>query len=60
MYSFLYEMHVYVNVYSLQYSGDQDDKQWLFDNHHMPAIGGKAYILLYNDIENLANTDEYR
>ncbi|XP_052827854.1 uncharacterized protein LOC106868443 isoform X3 [Octopus bimaculoides] len=43
-----------------KYSGDQDDKQWLFDNHHMPAIGGKAYILLYNDIENLANTDEYR
>lgn len=44
----------------LQYSGDQDDKQWLFDHHHMPAIGGKAYILLYNDIQSLANTEEYR
>ncbi|GAB1597785.1 uncharacterized protein LOC115209131 isoform X1 [Argonauta hians] len=43
-----------------KYSGDQDDKQWLFDNHHMPAIGGKAYVLLYNDIESLTNTDEYR
>ncbi|CAE1324637.1 DNTTIP1 [Acanthosepion pharaonis] len=43
-----------------KYSGDQDDKQWLFDHHHMPAIGGKAYILLYNDIQSLANTEEYR
>lgn len=43
-----------------KYSGDQDDKQWLFDHHHMPAIGGKAYILLYNDIQGLANTEEYR
>ncbi|XP_064613149.1 deoxynucleotidyltransferase terminal-interacting protein 1-like [Liolophura sinensis] len=43
-----------------KYSGDQDDKQWLFDNHHMPATGGKAYMLMVEDIQELAKSDEYR
>ena len=34
-----------------QYSGDQDDKTWLYENHHMPATGGKAYMLLLEDIQ---------
>ncbi|OWF35610.1 uncharacterized protein LOC110442746 isoform X2 [Mizuhopecten yessoensis] len=43
-----------------KFSGDQDDKQWLYENHHMPATGGKAYMLLLEDVKELAKDDEYR
>ncbi|UYV82219.1 DNTTIP1 [Cordylochernes scorpioides] len=43
-----------------KYSGDQDDKQWLCDHKLMPPIKGKAYMLLIEDIEELAASDEYR
>eukprot|EP00057_Strongylocentrotus_purpuratus_P032920 XP_789382.1 PREDICTED: deoxynucleotidyltransferase terminal-interacting protein 1 [Strongylocentrotus purpuratus] len=43
-----------------KYAGDQDDKQWLYDNHLMPATGGKAYILLLEDVLDLAETEEYK
>lgn len=43
-----------------KYSGDADDKQWLYEHHLMPATGGKAYMLLLEDIIQLADTDEYR
>ena len=47
-------------VYFLQYGGDQDDKAWLHERHHMPATGGKAYMLLVDDILDLAKTEEYK
>nr|XP_054749053.1 deoxynucleotidyltransferase terminal-interacting protein 1-like [Lytechinus pictus] len=43
-----------------KYAGDQDDKTWLYDNHLMPATGGKAYILLLDDVLHLAETEEYK
>ncbi|XP_074641287.1 uncharacterized protein LOC141899034 [Tubulanus polymorphus] len=43
-----------------KYSGDQDDKQWLYEHGHMPAVGGKAYMLLTEDIKDLAETAEYK
>lgn len=43
-----------------KYSGDQEDKQWLYEHNLMPATGGKAYMLLVDDIRELADTDEYR
>lgn len=43
-----------------KYSGDQEDKQWLYEHSQMPATGGKAYMLLVEDIRELAETDEYR
>lgn len=43
-----------------KYSGDQEDKQWLYDHNLMPATGGKAYMLLVDDIKELAESDEYR
>ena len=43
-----------------QYCGDQDDKSWLYESHHMPATGGKAYLLLVDDINELANSAEYK
>ncbi|XP_033101499.1 deoxynucleotidyltransferase terminal-interacting protein 1-like, partial [Anneissia japonica] len=43
-----------------KYSGDQDDKQWLYDNRLMPATGGKAYLLIKEDILELSETSDYR
>ncbi|XP_064485018.1 deoxynucleotidyltransferase terminal-interacting protein 1-like [Ornithodoros turicata] len=43
-----------------KYSGDQEDKQWLYEHNLMPATGGKAYMLLVEDIRELADTEEYR
>jgi deoxynucleotidyltransferase terminal-interacting protein 1 len=43
-----------------KYSGDQDDKQWLHERHLMPATGGRTYLLIEEDIKDLARTDEYR
>ena len=43
-----------------QYSGDSEDKQWLYEHQLMPATGGKAYMLLLEDIKDLAQSDEYR
>jgi len=44
----------------LQYGGDQEDKQWLHEKQHMPATGGRTYLLTADDIRDLADTDEYR
>lgn len=43
-----------------QYSGDQDDKVWLYENQHMPATGGKTYMLILEDIKDLGKEDDYR
>ena len=39
-----------------KYLGDQDDKMWLFDNGHMPLTGGKAFLMLADDIRLLATS----
>ncbi|OXB79302.1 UNVERIFIED_CONTAM: hypothetical protein H355_013223 [Colinus virginianus] len=45
----------------LQYAADPQDKQWLAEQQHMRATGGKmAYLLLEEDIRDLAATDDYR
>lgn len=44
----------------LQYCGDAEDKQWLYDNNMMPATGGKAYMLILEDIKELIESEEYR
>ena len=43
-----------------KYNGDQDDKVWLYENHHMPATGGKSYLVVLEDIKELAQTEEYQ
>lgn len=48
------------NIFILQYAGDQDDKQWLYEKMHMPATGGRTYLLMVEDILYLSRTDEYR
>ena len=42
-----------------KYSGDQDDKEWLTKNQIMSTTGGKAYLMVLQDIVNLSLTDEY-
>eukprot|EP00794_Sanderia_malayensis_P011883 gene11883-13116_t len=41
-----------------KYTADQDDKQWLFENGHMPITGGKAFLMIADDIRNLATTHQ--
>ncbi|XP_076434565.1 uncharacterized protein LOC143274591 isoform X2 [Babylonia areolata] len=43
-----------------KYSGDQEDKVWLHEQKLLPATGGKAYLLIVEDIVDLSKTEEYR
>ncbi|KAJ0039361.1 hypothetical protein NL108_016893 [Boleophthalmus pectinirostris] len=44
-----------------KYAADAKDKQWLAERHHMRATGGKmAYLLIEEDIQDLAQSDEYK
>lgn len=43
-----------------KYGGDQDDKTWLYEHQHMPATGGKSYLVILDDVRELALNDEYR
>lgn len=42
-----------------RYIGDFDDRQWLSERNLMPPAGGKAYLLVKQDIEDLLNSEEY-
>lgn len=42
-----------------KYSGDSEDKEWLTKNHVMSTTGGKAYLMVLQDIVALSGTDEY-
>ncbi|CAH0556168.1 unnamed protein product [Brassicogethes aeneus] len=44
----------------VRYSGDQEDKEWLASKNLMPPSGGKAYLMLLEDIEELTRSDEYK
>uniref|UniRef100_A0A6I8QBW9 Deoxynucleotidyltransferase terminal-interacting protein 1 n=1 Tax=Xenopus tropicalis TaxID=8364 RepID=A0A6I8QBW9_XENTR len=44
-----------------KYAADPQDKQWLTEQQHMKATGGKmAYLLLEQDILDLAANDDYK
>lgn len=44
----------------LRYSGDQEDKEWLAGKNLMPPSGGKAYLMLLEDIKELTQSDDYK
>lgn len=44
----------------VRYSGDQEDKEWLASKNLMPPSGGKAYLMLLEDIKELTESEEYR
>ncbi|KAI5109056.1 deoxynucleotidyltransferase terminal-interacting protein 1, partial [Silurus meridionalis] len=44
-----------------KYAADAQDKQWLAERQHMRATGGKmAYLLIEEDIQDLALSEEYK
>lgn len=43
-----------------RYIGDLEDKQWLAEKGHMPPSGGRAYLLIKQDIEDLLESDDYK
>lgn len=44
----------------LRYSGDQEDKEWLTSKNLMPPSGGKAYLMLLEDIKELTESEDYK
>lgn len=44
----------------VRYAGDQEDKEWLTSKNLMTPSGGKAYIMILEDIQELSFADEYR
>lgn len=40
-----------------KYVCDGDDKTWLYDNKHMPVHGGKAFLMIFNEVESLTQSD---
>jgi deoxynucleotidyltransferase terminal-interacting protein 1 len=40
-----------------KYVCDGDDKTWLYDNKHLPVHGGKAFLLIYDEVESLVKTE---
>lgn len=44
----------------IRYSGDQEDKEWLTQNSLMSPTGGKAYLMVLEDIKDLAINDDYK
>ncbi|MGH0178560.1 UNVERIFIED_CONTAM: hypothetical protein FKN15_077854 [Acipenser sinensis] len=44
-----------------KYAADPQDKHWLADRQHMRATGGKmAYLLIEEDVQDLAQSEDYR
>ncbi|XP_072540925.1 deoxynucleotidyltransferase terminal-interacting protein 1 isoform X2 [Salminus brasiliensis] len=44
-----------------KYAADAQDKHWLAERQHMRATGGKmAYLLIEEDIKELASSEEYK
>lgn len=43
-----------------KYCGDQEDKAWLHEHSLMPATGGKAYMMIVEDILETAQLPEYK
>ncbi|OQV20065.1 putative Deoxynucleotidyltransferase terminal-interacting protein 1 [Hypsibius exemplaris] len=41
-----------------KYVGDQEDKQWLYENKIMTAAGGKAFLIFSEDIKEILRTDD--
>uniref|UniRef100_G3SRT6 Deoxynucleotidyltransferase terminal-interacting protein 1 n=1 Tax=Loxodonta africana TaxID=9785 RepID=G3SRT6_LOXAF len=55
------ERHPRTRLKSPSYAADPQDKHWLAEQHHMRATGGKmAYLLIEEDIRDLAASDDYR
>ncbi|CAB3241994.1 unnamed protein product [Arctia plantaginis] len=43
-----------------RYPADTADKEWIASHNLVNAVGGKTYIMVLEDIEELANSEAYR
>ncbi|KXJ29438.1 deoxynucleotidyltransferase terminal-interacting protein 1 [Exaiptasia diaphana] len=51
----------YRHPHLFKYSGDSDDKQWLYEQSQLPITGGKAFLMICEEVRNLVQTHtEYR
>ncbi|XP_045445974.1 uncharacterized protein LOC123654058 [Melitaea cinxia] len=44
----------------LRYPADSADKEWIASHNLVNAVGGKTYIMVLEDIEELATSDTYK
>ncbi|XP_050344997.1 uncharacterized protein LOC126769970 [Nymphalis io] len=44
----------------LRYPADSVDKEWIANHNLVNAVGGKTYIMVLEDIEELARSDTYK
>ncbi|XP_045491124.1 uncharacterized protein LOC123690999 [Colias croceus] len=44
----------------LRYPADSADKEWIASHNLVNAVGGKTYIMVLEDIEELATSDAYK
>ncbi|KAL0841912.1 hypothetical protein ABMA28_014147 [Loxostege sticticalis] len=44
----------------LRYPADSADKEWIASHNLVNAVGGKTYIMVLEDIEELANSEAYK
>ncbi|KAL4714098.1 hypothetical protein ACJJTC_008452 [Scirpophaga incertulas] len=44
----------------LRYPADSADKEWIASHNLVNAVGGKTYIMVLEDIEELAHSEAYR
>ncbi|KAJ2952636.1 hypothetical protein O0L34_g6967 [Tuta absoluta] len=44
----------------LRYPADTSDKEWIASHNLVNAVGGKTYIMVLEDIEELANSEAYK
>ena len=49
----------YLHPELFKYACDGDDKTWLYENKHLPVHGGKAFLMIFDEVENLVKSDEY-
>ncbi|XP_048583042.1 deoxynucleotidyltransferase terminal-interacting protein 1 isoform X2 [Nematostella vectensis] len=51
----------YRHPHLFKYSGDSDDKQWLYEHNLLPITGGKAFLMISSEVKNLVEThDDYK
>ncbi|KAL5478170.1 hypothetical protein EMCRGX_G025062 [Ephydatia muelleri] len=48
----------YLHPELFKYACDGDDKTWLYENKHLPVHGGKAFLMIFAEIEMLVDMDE--
>ena len=53
------EKHSRVILVRFQYVCDNQDKLWLFENGLTNRSGGRAFIMIFDDVMEIAQLEEY-